>query len=245
MNCIKYKAANPEGKKYCGDCGSLLSLKDINDSDLDQLIQKLVKDRFKDQKVVELELFETVLTRLSNWAKLFSFFVGIPVGLLLLVLGLLGIKTYSDFSGLVNTGKQDLTQRLDQAQQQAETIKNKSDNLLTQYQVLERQLADVNALNEKVGNLETAVGKIASKVGVDFEHSAALTPELTKSLESSLVSYIKYLNKIGFETKGQRVKISIDPKDDKNSYYELKNNRITIGPSAAKDQTISSRSQLV
>ena len=97
MNCNNCKAANPEGKKYCGDCGAALDLSAVAKDADESAVQQQIRVQAKDQKLVEVELIEAVVNRLSNWAKLFGFFVGIPVALFLALLGLLGYKTYSDF----------------------------------------------------------------------------------------------------------------------------------------------------
>ena len=182
MNCNNCKAANPEGKKYCGDCGAALDLSAVAKDAGESAVQQQIRVQAKDQKLVEVELIEAVVNRLSNWAKLFGFFVGIPVALFLALLGLLGYKTYSDFKSLIDTGKEEITKKLDEAQKQVQTIKNRSDGLEVEYKKVESRLAEFGALDQKVGNLETAVGRIATKVGVDFEPSAALTPELNSEL---------------------------------------------------------------
>jgi hypothetical protein len=237
MNCNNCKAANPEGKKYCGDCGAALDLSAVAKDAGESAVQQRIRVQAKDQKLVEVELIEAVVNRLSNWAKLFGFFVGIPVALFLALLGLLGYKTYSDFKSLIDTGKEEITKKLDEAQKQVQTIKNRSDGLEVEYKKVESRLAEFGALDQKVGNLETAVGRIATKVGVDFEPSAALTPELKSDLESSLVSYTAYLEKVGIKTKVKRVTVDIDPKL-KNTTYNPSMNRITLGISEAKDKNV-------
>lgn len=242
MNCGKCEATNPEGKNYCGDCGAAFYSNVVTDnpaaSAQSQKLLPNARELTKEQKLVEVEVIEAVVTRLSNWAKLFGFFVGVPIALFLTLLSLLGYKTYSDFTRLVNSSKDEVSKKLDDAQQQVASIKDRGNVLETEYQKLELRLTNFKALDEKVGNLENTVGQIASKVGVDFIPSASLTPELRKSMEDSLSAFISYLEKVGFKTDASRVKINIDPEVENNVYYEPQKNRVTLGPTVATDKTM-------
>lgn len=242
MNCGKCEATNPEGKNYCGDCGAAFCSNVVTDnpaaSGQSQKLLPNARELTKEQKLVEVEVIEAVVTRLSNWAKLFGFFVGVPIALFLTLLSLLGYKTYSDFTHLVNSSKDEVSKKLDDAQQQVASIKDRGNVLETEYQKLELRLTNFKALDEKVGNLENTVGQIASKVGVDFIPSASLTPELRKSMEDSLSAFISYLEKVGFKTDASRVKINIDPEVENNVYYEPQKNRVTLGPTVATDKTM-------
>ncbi len=101
MECPKCKAPSPDGKKYCGECGAQLrKTGDLSNADLRQEIQTILKEEFKDQKLVEVEVTEAVVTKLTDWAKLLAYFAGIPIAALLLVLGALGAKKYTDLWAL-------------------------------------------------------------------------------------------------------------------------------------------------
>lgn len=257
MECLKCKSPNPDGKKFCGDCGTSLdpTAGDIDaylESNLGPRVQALIKEQYKDQKLVEIDVTEAVVTKLSGWAKLLGFFVGIPLTLLALVLGFLGIKTYSDFSGLVNSGKQEISQTFQierqKAQQQADVftqqagvfkadsdqLAQKSEELKSKYKQLENQLTGVDALAQNVKALTVKVERIEEKIG--FEPSAALTPGIRSSLEDSFASFSSYLANLGFRPKKGRVRVAIDPKYDQNAMYISAENRIIIGPSMSRER---------
>ena len=61
MDCLKCKAENPDGKKYCGDCGAPLDLsfgplKELVESSVRLEVQNSLKEYIKDQKIAELEV---------------------------------------------------------------------------------------------------------------------------------------------------------------------------------------------
>ena len=112
MECFNCKANNPEGKRYCGDCGNFLDpnispIKSYLDVNLRSLVEAILADKLKDQRVVETEIAEAVVTKMSNWAKLLGFFVGIPLGLIVFLLGFLGIKSYVDLNKLVSAAREE------------------------------------------------------------------------------------------------------------------------------------------
>src|SRR5689334_20854541 len=107
IECARCNAPNPLEKKFCGDCGAHLdptfgAIKEIVGSTLREQVEGIITERYKDQKVVELETTQAIASRLSEWAKLFGFFVGIPIAVLILILAILGIRTYTDFSNQVD-----------------------------------------------------------------------------------------------------------------------------------------------
>src|SRR5260370_5164653 len=103
MQCSNCKALSPDDKEYCGECGAELhKVDDFSRASLNQRIKKAIKEQLADQKVVEVELTEAVLQRITAWGKILVYFAGIPLGLLFLILSALGIKQISDFQALVN-----------------------------------------------------------------------------------------------------------------------------------------------
>lgn len=207
----------------------------FSEFDFRQQILADLEGRFKDQKVVEIETTQAIVARLFEWAKYLGFIMGIPIVLLGLVLGILGIRTYSDFSRLIKTTQQDIAQSLEQAQRQAKVIKEEGDRLTEEYQKLRTQLGDVGALAQDVRSLETKVKQIEEQIA--FKPSDALTPELQRELESSFYSFQRYLQTLGFKPKEGRVTVHIDPKLN-TAYYEPSRNLIVVGEPLAGDKDI-------
>jgi hypothetical protein len=68
-------------------------------------------------------------------------FVGIPTAILLLALGVLGIRTYKDFSDQVDKAQKEVAASLLDAKTQAGKLKSDGDVLAGEYAKLKTQLA--------------------------------------------------------------------------------------------------------
>ena len=109
--CARCKTVSADGAKFCAECGNSLApqtaaFQQFLDSTLSDRVQEIFDKRYKDQKVVEIETTQAVANRLLEWSKLLGVVAGIPIALLLLVLSVLGIKTYGDFTGKIEFGDQ-------------------------------------------------------------------------------------------------------------------------------------------
>src|SRR4029450_9852800 len=98
MPCSFCHYANPDANKFCGQCGapldaSLGRLQTHLENSIKQEVRSALEGRLKDQKLVELETSLAVADRLSNWSKLFGFFVGVPLAAVALLLGFLGFHS--------------------------------------------------------------------------------------------------------------------------------------------------------
>jgi uncharacterized membrane-anchored protein YhcB (DUF1043 family) len=221
VECVQCKAQNLEDKKYCGDCGAPLdphlhALKQFFESNLHQQIETTIKEQYKDQKLVEFETIQAIASKLSDWTKLLGFFVGIPVALLILLLGFLGIKTYSDFSNRIESTQRIVNQKLDEAQKKASEIQKDADALIGDYQKLKAQLADASRLAKDVETLTEKVNKIEEKVG--FTSSSKLTPEMKKRLTLAINKFQTYLKNLGYKPPMDS-SVEIDIREEKKMPY--------------------------
>ncbi len=162
MECPKCKAPSPDGKKYCGECGAQLrKTGDLSNADLRQEIQTILKEEFKDQKLVEVEVTEAVVTKLTDWAKLLAYFAGIPIAALLLVLGALGAKKYTDLWALTEAAENKIGPVVEQASKRAgevgkqtDELKRQSESVQKQLSELQPKLADIRANSEILAGYE-------------------------------------------------------------------------------------------
>jgi hypothetical protein len=258
MRCPSCGASGPEGKRFCGDCGEPQPTDPVSLStaELSGRVRGLLREELKDRKLVEIEITEAIVTRLSSWAKLLGFFVGLPLAVLALVLAVLGIRNYSDFSRSLDAAKRDIEQTFQRARQEAqqhgdqlkeritalrregEELSMRSEELKTRYQRLQTELAGLDTLASNVRTLATKVERIEQRIG--FEPSPALTPELRKRLETSFADFMRYLGSIGF-TPNDRVRIRVDTKLQGNAYFVPGENLIVIAESLASDPHVAYR----
>ncbi|MCP4406058.1 MAG: hypothetical protein GY801_53290 [bacterium] len=253
MECLRCNVSNPEGQKYCGNCGMNLDptlgpLKDFLESNLQQEVQAVLKEQIKDQKVLEVETAQAIVSKLSDWAKLFAYCVGIPLTLLLIVLGVLGIKTYTDISKAADKAEKTITQRVSEVLQKSQKFNDESARLQEAQQKLQEQqvaltsqIAAIEAeFRTQIDTVETQVDELEKRV-IRFESSSALTPEIQGRLESISSSYHQYLVKIGFKFDGDKIEVHIDPDLKDNSYYSPFENRLVMGPLWAEDVDVFAR----
>jgi hypothetical protein len=86
-NCPECGMTSDNSDRFCRRCGHELN-PDIGAIEaylgriLPERIDLALKDRVKEQKVVELETVELIAERAIKWLKAFAFFLGIP-GLLI------------------------------------------------------------------------------------------------------------------------------------------------------------------
>lgn len=213
-----------------------------------ELVDAELDRRLKDQKVVEAETEEAVLSKLSDWAKLIGFFVGIPVGLLLVLLGFFGVKTFADLSGLISGVHQSVTEEFRLVQlrtaalgeetlaleKNAEALRKDAGEVTAGYQKLKEQLADVRSLAAEVKTLSNKVDRIEK---ITFEPSNALTPELEKRLTASLTEFQAYMQQLGFKSNRDTVSVSVQDTLDSNAiaYYDPNKNCMFVTTAYAND----------
>ena len=76
MNCPHCNSPSAEGKKYCADCGTPLDPRTEHlESFVKAQIEESIKEKFKDQKLVDIETSQAIAERLHGWAKMFGFFI--------------------------------------------------------------------------------------------------------------------------------------------------------------------------
>ena len=188
MQCPKCNSENPDNKKFCGDCGNrLLPSAYLSEDELRAQIRAVIKEELTDQKVVEVEITESVLERITGWAKKLGFFAGIPLALLLLVLGLLGLKKYSDLWALASAAENKIGPVVERAQKTASDVEATTQRLQQRSSQVESQIA---ALKPK---LET--------ISKDAEHFAQLEKNVDGRFESLQASLDSKLNKVQGQVK--------------------------------------------
>jgi GH24 family phage-related lysozyme (muramidase) len=94
IDCGRCGIPNPKTNKFCGNCGDALDrhLDPVLQSNIDKKIDAALANKLTDQRIVEIDVQEKVIKRLTDLAKI----AGIPIALLLAVLGAWGIKSLSD-----------------------------------------------------------------------------------------------------------------------------------------------------
>jgi hypothetical protein len=207
--CARCKSKNPDRNRFCGACGDPLdqnsiALKDAAGLKLREQVQAILKDQYKDQKLLEVETAQAVATRVAEWGKLLGFFVGIPFALLVVTLGLVGIHSYSDFSSKIESAQADIGAKITDAQKLAAKLQSDGATLSGEYKKLTEQLGNAKAIEVQVEALSNEYQKLA--VGLEKTKELASRVDsldkkvvgLADSIRSGLVlGNSKYSSKLG------------------------------------------------
>jgi hypothetical protein len=207
VQCPNCGASSPDDKRFCSDCGALLdanfgAIKQYLDANLRREIQASLREDFRDQKLVQLETTEAIAEKLTSWAKLFAFFVGIPIFLALTLFGWLGFKSYSDFSKAISNATAEISVALKEAQE----LKKHADQIGTEYSKLDKQLQETSALAGQVSELSQKVSQIEEEI------KSAPAAKISENTLSTLRSFQKYVEQLGFKSKN-RAPMLLDTKD--------------------------------
>src|ERR1043165_478039 len=123
MVCPKCNMASAEGQKYCGECGSyLLSDAIMDERLLNDRIEAVLAKQLKDREVVEVAITENIVGKIASWAKLFAYFIGIPLAIALFTLGFLGYNSYSSFTTLIENTEKKIKPQIEQAKARVDTL---------------------------------------------------------------------------------------------------------------------------
>lgn len=221
MTCPICKADNPESNRFCANCGAPLGIDaDAQGTHLRAQVLAILDAQYKDQRLVQVDLIENITTRLISWAKLFASLVGIPLSVLALVLGFLGIKATLDFSALNDSLAQ---------------MKKESDSLTKDLSSLREQRDRLNQLAADLQTVSTKVENIEEKVSTD--PSLDKTPE-GQRIKHDLEEFQKYFHAIGLVQPKGELKVSLDTNQKDNAYYQLEGNQLIIGEALASDPDV-------
>jgi hypothetical protein len=215
--CPQCHALAESGDRFCRNCGHRLRDDELAlEAQLARMlpaqIEAALANRFKDQKIVEMETAEKLAERAMGWLKLLGFFVGIPILLFGAALSFLGIKTY--------TG-------IESAMQKATRFEALVSNAEKQFGGVQKRVNDFDTtlanaqkqINEKIAQLGSEQQKLQTQVAniqerLRFCPSKGLTSDLKTTLQDKLGKYIERLEKIGFQNLETQISVCIYSKDE-------------------------------
>jgi uncharacterized protein YoxC len=188
-------------------------------------VRAVLREETKDSKVVEVELAQAVAARLTVWTKLFGFFVGIPLGLVSLVLGFLGFKSLADLKKL--------TTRIAEMNAKVAAMEDQIAVRQKQLAELDKVQASIERLNEKVHRLET----------VSFA-GAAVSKDVEARVLRTLDDYQKYLQGIGWDAQpDSSLTLHVDDSKDSATYahYVHETKTMVIGSAYVSEVDLALR----
>jgi hypothetical protein len=233
---------SPE-QRFCGMCGTERpgALDGIRAALLRELataaqteVSKCIESRMKDQKTVEIEIAGLVATRLVDWAKLFGFWVGIPLALLAVVLAALGIRTYAGFQDQVRESQVKIGSVLNKAKSDADRSAAQATQLTLVLEKRREQIGKLDELDRIVASLDNIKNRVAILEKISFVPSSAMTPELQAFLQKEIERFRAYLIQLGATGLTGEIKVLVDKKMLDNVYFD--GERIVLGEPHARDR---------
>jgi F0F1-type ATP synthase membrane subunit b/b' len=240
VECAHCKSQNSDDKRFCGDCGAPLdsvssALKGLSGTELRDQVDQIIREHYKDQKIVEIETAQAVASRLLDWAKLLGFFVGIPVTVLLLILGVLGISKYSDFSGKIDTAQADIGTKLTEAQNSLAKAQANGDSLGKLYDQLSARYENTKAVADKLDALTKQVDALER---LAFTPSSNISEAAKAKLLGALLKFQQHLKDLGYKGTVNTVDIDIRDKIESISYYDPDKHMMVIDSKYAANSVI-------
>jgi len=151
-------------------------------------VQESIASQFKDKRLIDIETSQAVVERVQGWAKLFSYFVGIPLGLFLLWLGIMGFEKYTDFTALVKNAETQIKPRLEQA-------KASADEANRQAEEAKQSAKEAKATIESELKSSSELGKKVEKLSADFSELEKRTSAQVQSASRQVDTNVATLNK--------------------------------------------------
>jgi len=135
------------------------------DANLKDRINEVLKDRFREQSVVETELSAKVAERVSTWAKLFGVYVGLPLLAASAYLAWVGIDVDKSLIALHDRMDKAMTEG-DNVEKLVKTIKQNAEILAKQGGELNQKIEDKTQLLAEIPTLAKSVNQLSDRVGV-------------------------------------------------------------------------------
>ncbi len=197
MDCIECKATNPDGNRFCGQCGAELG------RTLDETVRK---KGFRDRQATEMEIAESVVVRLMKWATWLGSITAVIVALFGLMLG----WSYHDVRTAVESGKTQIDAAVREGTKDIDVVTQATTGLNIEVKQLQfdvdrykqvnsmiakvqkeltevkKDVVDLGNRTLKVGSLETT-GTGASYLG--FGKLGCSSSELAKGYKGYKVGY--------------------------------------------------------
>jgi hypothetical protein len=243
MKCPRCSTENNESNTYCHACGlaidaKVAALEASVVSRLDERMNVAIATKFKDAKLLEVEVAEGVAKRLIEWAKALGVFIAIPVAILALVLAFFGIKSYTEFTAKIDETKKSAGEAVEKQLAEFKAASKKEFDTSTEdfkqhlKEAADKELAAIHARGQElVQTINNQVEKSPEiqqikrdvkdlKTKFTFHTDRSVPDTLKSKLDTALQQFQAYLRNVGFRAD-ENLEVSVGNAADQGmiSYY--------------------------
>jgi len=168
MACEVCADALAKSEKFCSNCGS--STQPITVDSLNfqiaaltaQVAELTAARKGAEQRFLEVDTVEKVVSRVMTWTKAFAFFAGLPLLMVTALLAVLIGKSYMSLSDIVGVAKTSVSATLDKANHDAHEAELQASSALSTSKTVNQNIV---ATQERLASLSTAVANSSQNVG--------------------------------------------------------------------------------
>jgi hypothetical protein len=264
LGCPFCDTLNPDANRFCGNCGTSLDpgLQRVREELKRQISDQLTiaTAQWKEQKTLDVETTEAIVTRIQNWAKVFGFFVAIPLVLIAVWLGLLGYRSYADFQTSLARSQADVDQKLRAAKQGVVALQQRASELADLQATIAKEQTEIGpklrVVEQDVATLESRAGVLSKHLDaaallapkletlssrVDslqadiakFQSSSEMTPDRQRRIQESLKSFRLYLIALGINAGALIPTVNISTSRPDVTTFQPGTNIMDIGSNVA------------
>jgi hypothetical protein len=223
----------PDGQVYCGQCGSkaeadkLLGIQRELEI-LQRRLGELSQAKVTEQRFLEMDTTEKIVSRVQKWFKLFIFFVGIPLVLGLFFVGIFLQREVRSLHDLASTGLESLKKILEATRKDAESVQTEVTSVAKQTR---QQLVD---LKTEVGNRGTEVRQLNEEI----QKSKAAMEGLAKALATQSKEIKAVAQQVKTVATEKNIQLARDAYPAALGERVAGSNRGTIDPSKKGSQDV-------
>jgi uncharacterized protein YoxC len=141
MDCIECQGTNPDGNRFCGQCGA----------ELGRSLEETVRRKgFRDRQATEIEITESVAKRLMKWAS----WLGKIAALIVVLFGLLLGKSYWDVWTAVREGKAKIETAVREGTKDIDAVRRETTELNKQVKQLQSEIGRYKQVNSEIEKLQ-------------------------------------------------------------------------------------------
>jgi hypothetical protein len=145
MECIECKTTNPDGNRFCGQCGAEMGMT------LDETVRR---KGFRDRQATEMEITEAVIERLMKWGRWLGAIVALLVAFIAFGVGLI----YRDTRAVLDAGKTQIESAVAEGKNNINSAVTQGKNDITD------ATKDIGVIRRNADDLGKQVGQLRSDI---------------------------------------------------------------------------------